>query len=437
MDTTDLFASGSSLAIACFVGLAIGIERTITTRGLPSRLGMRDFILVAILAFISSMLRNESPQIWPLAFGGVLGYALIVTVFENLKGSPGLVSVIAFPITFLIAGLVNFNVNLWFIATLLFLMLLVMGLKEQLHNFSEDFSKSELIDFATLIAISITITPLIPKNAALPVPFIDYVNGAWQASFHHISVSVFWKVVVMVSFMSFGAHFITKYIKGKSALVLATYFGGLVSSIATIMLLLRKDPTGAKRELNEREVFLGFVSANTGSLTKDVVVFFAVLGPAAFEKFAFPMVSSVVMFAAISVYYFFHAAAIEDEIKITDRPLPMKFIAKFSFVFACVMVFMAIVTHYLGTGATVLASYLSAIISSAASLAAVGNSLLNNEISVDIAGWSALASMMGSICAKYFFIANRVGWLKLRFAAPVAALGLYGFFSMWVALHHS
>ena len=226
MDTLDLFASGSSLAIACCVGLAIGMERTITTRGLPSRMGARDFVLVAIFAFISSMMRHESPEVWPMAFVGVLGYALIMTVFENMTESPRMVSVIAFPITFLIAGLVNFNVSTWFIATLLVVMLLVMGLKDQLHAFAESLRKEEIVDLAILIAIVATITPLIPSNAALPVPLFSYMDGAWQTSFHPISVAVFWKVVVMVSSLSFAAHFITKHLKGKSTLLLSTFVAG-------------------------------------------------------------------------------------------------------------------------------------------------------------------------------------------------------------------
>ncbi|GAB0056972.1 hypothetical protein SIID45300_01290 [Candidatus Magnetaquicoccaceae bacterium FCR-1] len=433
MENKELLHLGANLAVACFIGLAIGLERSITKRGMERRLGIRDFILVAIMAFISSMLQVKSPLIWPVAFAGVLGFSLVITYFENMKSSPGLSSALSLPITFLMAGLGNLEVDLWFVATLLFVMLLILGMKEQFHTFSENMNRAELIDLAILIAITITITPLIPKDAALPVPLFSYIDGHWSTTFHKINVLIFWKVVIMVSLMSFGSHFITKYIKGRNALLLATFFGGLVSSLATIILLLRKDPSGERKELSPREVFLGFVAANTGSITKDMVVFFAVIGSATFEKYLFPMASTLVLFASITMYSFAHAES--EEIKITDRPLPLSFVTKFSFVFACVMVFMAMVTHYLGSDATVIASFLSGIISSAAALAAVGNSLISNDISLQVGGWSVIAALLGSIFAKYIVIAKRVGWNhSYPFAIPVAALAGVGSLTLWTTL---
>ncbi|MBF0098634.1 MAG: MgtC/SapB family protein [Magnetococcales bacterium] len=432
MESMDLVGSGINILIACFIGLAIGVERTITSQGVNRRIGLRDFIMVSILAFVSSLLRGESPQIWPFAFAGVLGYSLILAVFENMKESKGLVTELSFPITFLVAGLVNFNVNIWFIATLLFLMLLVMGSREQLQGFSANLHKEEIIDLAILIAIAITITPMIPKTAALPVPLFSHSETGWHVIFHPINVSVFWKVVVMVSFMSFGSHFITKYLRGRSALLLATFFGGLVSSLATIILLLSNDPSGAKKPLSPREVFLGYVAANTGSITKDMVVFFLVIGAAAFQNYMFSMTASLVLFASITLYSFAHAES--EEIKITDRPLPIKFIFKFSFVFASVMIAMVMVTHYLGDKATIFASFFSGIISSAAALAAVGNALISNSITPEVAGWSAVAALLGSLTAKYLVIAKAVGWgNSTRYAMPVAALTVVSMSTLWMS----
>ncbi len=434
MEHSDTLHVGVRFIIAVCIGLVIGVERSIAKRGEPHRMGTRDFILISIFAFMASLL-NDHPAVWALSFGVVLLYSVIITVFENIKTISGLTSVLAVPITFLLAAMVNFGVNLWFVATLLFVVVLVLGMKEQFHTFVENFQLFEVVDLAILIAITVTITPLIPANMFLPVPLLDHTGGTWHFVYHHISVATFWKVVIMVSIMSFGAHFITKYIRGKNALLLATYFGGLVSSIATIILLLSKDPEGGKEELAPREVFLGYVSTNTGSITKDMAVFSMVIGTEMFQKYLFPMASCLVLFVVFTMYAFAHAQAGEN-IKITKRPLPLSFVFKFSFVFACIMVLMAMVTHYLGSSATILAAYLSAIISSAASLAAVGNSLVNGDISVQVAGWAAVAAMLGSITPKYFVIAKLLGFQKsLRFAMPVAVLACVGSLTMWMTLN--
>ncbi|WP_130471553.1 MgtC/SapB family protein [Candidatus Magnetaquicoccus inordinatus] len=428
----DTIHIGLRLLVSLAIGFVIGIERTIAKRGSEHRVGARDFMLVSIFSFAASLM-TDKPYVWALAFGIVLLYSLMISVFENMKEVSGLTTVITLPITFILASLINFGVNFWFIATLLFVVILVLGMKEQLHAFSDDFQLFEILDLAILIAITITITPLVPSNLFLPVPLFNYNGGAWSVTFQNISVATFWKVVVMVSIMSFGAHFITKYIKGRNALLLATFFGGLVSSLATIILLLSKDPEGGKEELAPREIFLGFVAANTGSITKDIAVFFLVIGAAAFEKYLFPMVSTLLLFVGFTTYSF--ARAQPGEIKITKRPLPLSFVVKFSFVFACVMVFMAMVTHYLGSGATVLAAFFSGVISSAAALAAVGNSLASGSISVNVAGWSTIAALLGSLTAKYLVIAKMIGWQKSsRFAMPIAALAGVGLTTMWMSL---
>ncbi|MBF0462890.1 MAG: DUF4010 domain-containing protein [Magnetococcales bacterium] len=116
--------------------------------------------------------------------------------------------------------------------------------------------------------------------------------------------------------------------------------------------------------------------------------------------------------------------------------MPIPFIFKFSFVFACVMIFMVLVTHYLGDKATIFASFLSGIVSSAAALAAIGNSLISHDITVSIAGWSAIAALMGSLTAKYFFIASTIGWRRSsRFAIPVAALASVASFTLWTSFN--
>jgi hypothetical protein len=240
-----LFGIGWQLLMALSSGLLIGIERQSNRVAGQKHLGIRDFTLIALLAFIASYLQGYNQYIWPIAFSGVMLLGVVVFVFESLgalhQDGPvsraGITTILSFPIVFLIASLSVFHVEFWLMATVVFIMLILLELKDQWHQFASTIEKHELLDFSILIAIALVITPLIPADAAIKVPLYSFAQHA--LTFQAVNVATFWKVLLMVSFMSFIAHFITKYIRGRNALLLATFFGGLVSSLATIILFLR------------------------------------------------------------------------------------------------------------------------------------------------------------------------------------------------------
>ncbi|MBF0272923.1 MAG: DUF4010 domain-containing protein [Magnetococcales bacterium] len=425
------------------------MERQISNLNKDKRFGLRDYVLVAVLAFISSLFYEATPLAWIVAFFAVVLYSLIPFIFENIgatAGTHGMTSMLAMPVTFAIASLPNLNAQFWIIATIIFVVLLILNLKEKFHTFGYSITHREISDFAILIGLAITITPFIPTDARIPIPIVSLINDSYKVHYNYINVNMLWKVVIMVSLMSFVAHFITKYIKGRNALVLATFFGGLVSSLATIVLLLRDRQEGAEGSeappLTSQEIFLGFVAANTGSIVKDVVVLRMVVGEVLFSQFVLPVVSALVMFFSISAYSFSSqsmSSGESQEIKITDRPLPLNFVFKFSSIFAILIIIMNMVTYYLGNGATVVASFMSGIISSAAAIGSVGTSMLQEGgISGWVAGLSILAALLGSICAKYVVIAKKLGLKNsLHFMLPILALTVVGLSTTWIAFHSS
>ena len=279
------------------VGLAIGTERA-TNSNAPKKVGMRDFALISLLAFITSLFRDEAPVAWLLAFATVSGFSLAIFVVENTRVDTkpvGTTTLLALPLTFAVASLPNFNISFWMVATIVFLLLLLLSLKAHVHSFINTLERREISDFAILIGIAVSITPLIPPGAKLPVPLLDFSGEAMQVTYRYIGVEALWKVVVMVSLMSFMAHFITKYAKGKNALILATFMGGLVSSLATILMLLNNNKTQPQQDTNDggsltrKEIFLGFVAANTGSILKDIIIFRTFVGEEKFAIFPVPI----------------------------------------------------------------------------------------------------------------------------------------------------
>ncbi len=442
MDHT-LVLAGWQLALALFSGIVIGAERQISNRDggkNSTSVGIRDFSIIALVGFVSSYFYTVSPIIWPLAFAGIMLLGIVVFIFESFyrrehsdRARAGITTVLSFPTVFLIASMSVFNTAFWLIATLIFVLLIVLELKDQWHHFIATIERQELFDFSVLIAIALIITPLIPAEAALKIPL--YSIAAHAVTFQQISIAAFWKVLLMVSFMSFIAHFITKYIRGRNALVLATFFGGLVSSLATIILFLRgASATGAHLTGEKlQNTYLAFLAASTGSFFKDLVILFALVPHEFFQKMLLPIASVFLLMVALTLHTFSRARQVED-IRFTNRPLPIHFITKFSAVFSVVMIVMVFVRYYLGSGWLAVASFASGLISSAAALASLGEAFKHAEVSEVMMGVSILLALAGSLIAKYTFIVGRLGfWTSRKFLVPIFGVALVGSLSFYVA----
>jgi len=425
------------------VGLAVGIERAINNRDSVKKISARDFALIAILAFATSFLYPQNQLAWGVAFVAIVGLALTVLVIENVHAGErqtGMTTLLAMPLTFVVASLPNFGANFWVVASIVFVTLLLLHLKEEIAQFIDGLDRREVIDFAILIGIAISITPLIPESAKLEIPLVRIDElPAFHMDHRIIAVHALWSVVVMVSLMSFAAHFITKYAKGRNALVLATFFGGLVSSLATVLMLLRNNGTRRSEAepaengaLTPKEIFLGFVAANTGSIVKNIVAFRMVVGEDAFSDFMLPMAAAMALSVSMSAYAFSIQNKGQDDITLTTRPLPLNFVFKFSATLALLLVAMTMTAYYLGDRAMVLASFLSSIINSAAAMTSIGASLQQDGgISREIAGLAITAAFTGSFVAKYAVIARRLGLkASLPFIVPIVALALVTYGSM-------
>ncbi len=440
----ELLVAGWQLALALITGIVIGAERQINSReggkGSKTSVGIRDFSIISIIAFISSYLYPTAPSVWPIAFAGVMLIGIAVFLFESThrrehtdRARAGITTVLALPTVFLIASLSVFHTQFWLIATLVFVLMIVLELKDQWHHFAESLERQELLDFSVLIAIALIITPLIPHDAVLKVPLYSLSDHA--LAFQAVSIASFWKVLLMVSFMSFVAHFITKYIRGRNALLLATFFGGLVSSLATIILFMRGLDSEDKVSHAEkkRSLYLAFLSASTGSFFKDMVILFALVPLAFFQKMLLPMVSVFLLMVGLTLHTYSKTSGVEN-VRITNRPLPIQFITKFTTVFSIVMILMVFVRYYLGSGWLALASFTSGMVSSAAALASLGEAFRFNEASELVMGASILLALAGSIIAKYCTILFRLGAKASSvFLFPIISAAIVGSIAFYTA----
>lgn len=435
----NLLVTGLQLLLAVVTGIVVGAERQISNQDGRKSIGIRDFSLVALLAFVSSYMYPVNPSVWPLAFAGVMLLGIIVFIFESIgrkeevgpETRSGITTVLALPVVFLVASLAVFNSSFWLVATVLFVLLIILELKDKWHHFVSTIEKSELFDFSMLIAIALIITPLIPAGAILKIPLYSF--SAHMMVFQSIDLATFWKVIMMVSFMSFVSHFITKYVHGRNALLFATFFGGLVSSLATIILFLRGSSADGEAPPPRKNLYLAYLAASTGSLFKDLLILFAIVPFAFFQKILFP-IASVFLLMVVLTLVTFSRAVDEEEVKFTDRPLPLNFITKFSAIFSGVMIVMVFVRFYMGSAWLVLVSFLSGFVSSAATLASLGDAFREHEVTEVALGIGILFALLGSILAKYGVILSHLGFqASRRFFLPIFYMIVLGSLAFYVS----
>ncbi len=453
MESVSYIDHGINLVLSLVVGLAFGIERQHSTRDKANRsYGLRDFMIIAMLGYLASLVHSTSTvsNAWLLTFALVIVYSMISFVLENTarlpEQRPGgltstMTSTMAMPFTFLTASLPNFGIQPWILATVMFLVLLIMNLKAWINTFGSTIEHREISDFAVLIAVAISITPLIPAQAVIPIPLLTWVDGVRQIHYNNLSLAMLWKVVYMVSLMSFIAHFVTKYVRGRKALVLATYFAGLVSALATNVLLHDKakmDPK-AVDYLSARERYVGYCSSNCGAFTRNMIVFRLVIGPELFSQYFFIMFTCLLAFAGLGVYAFKGLPPItgadDQEVRITKRPVPLGFVMKFAGLFACLILVIGAVNFYLGAGATVFATFVASNGNSGAALGALGTSMLQDpSLNGWIAGLSIVAALSGSITSQFVIIAGRIGMgQSIQYLLTILAQWAVGLTCVWIA----
>jgi len=182
-----------------------------------------------------------------------------------------------------------------------------------------------------------------------------------------------------------------------------------------------------------RNLYLAFLAASTGSFFKDLLILFALVPFDFFQKMLLPIASIFLLMVALTLHTFSRARGVED-IRFTNRPLPIHFITKFTTVFSIVMILMVFVRYYLGSGWLAIASFVSGLVSSAASLASLGEAFKHGEASDIVMGISILCALAGSILAKYGVIMARLGfWNSRKFLFPIVSAIAIGALSFYTA----
>ncbi|MFH1107280.1 MAG: DUF4010 domain-containing protein [Candidatus Micrarchaeota archaeon] len=298
------------LVIAAVIGGVIGLEREHTKR--QTLIGLRTFALVSLLGMMLTELSEGYFYIASLV--GLVGvFALMLAFYyfraTHLRHALGLTTAIMLPVTYVFGVMVSLGYVLEAIACAV-LSAYVLLERREFHHFVALVSKREILDGLVFTLIAFVIYPLIPPE---PLRLFGQV----------FSVQSFFLTVVVVSLISFISHIILRFVH-RNAVLYASFLGGLVSSLATVMLFAKGRATGFEA------LRLSFTSSTAGSVLRDFMLL-AFLNTALFDRtlvlFGLPLLGF-----SLLTYYFSRKVDLKKVEMVFRRPISLGFVFEFAFI---------------------------------------------------------------------------------------------------------
>lgn len=382
------------------IGGLIGLEREKKEHHV---IGFRTFALVSFLGMLLVTITQE-PIAFALALAGVFALASLYYYQKTRHIAKwGITTAIMLPTAFILGALVGMGfVVEAVIAAVAAVFLLVEG--KEVHSLTQKVSKDEILDLLLFVIIALVIYPKLPTH---PI----FVLG------EPFNLQFFWTLVVLITGISFGGFILVKYVGGK-ALSLASFFGGVISSLAVVAVMAGK----AKKQTKIIEGVIG--ASGAGSVVGDVLLL-AVIAPLLLP-FVFPLMFA--FFAAFAITAMLHARNSQKfSFEQQTHPLSLKFIAEFAIGFVLVNWIISWVAIH-AKGQLVLTSFAGGILSSTAVLASLGYLFNSGTVNAEEAAFALFAALASSLLAKVFVagIATRKWGEFLKTAGIILAIGAIG-----------
>ena len=187
---------------AMAIGLLIGLERQFKMSDDPQQSllgGIRTFPLLALTGCSAAMLGDLMDSPWGFAIPVATAGAFLVVAYLGTvkKGEIGLTTEVSALLTIII-GVMCYYDQLALAAALGIVVLVLLSLKVELHNFSKMFSQEEIVSVAKFGLMTAIILPILPDKPILPAPFDVLI------------LRNVWLMVVLVTALGMVGYFLKK-----------------------------------------------------------------------------------------------------------------------------------------------------------------------------------------------------------------------------------
>ncbi|MFO0511596.1 MAG: MgtC/SapB family protein [Gammaproteobacteria bacterium] len=208
----------TGVAVALGIGLLIGLERERRKR--DSAVGMAGGLRTHAVVALAGALAMQFPALLLVAAGAMFVGALVVVAYWRSRSvDPGITSEVTLFTTYLLGAYATVQPML--AAAIGVVVALTLLLREALHRFvSRTLTEREVLDMMLLAAAALVLLPLLPDRA---------VDGLGVVNPRRVG-----QLTLLVLAINGLGHIALRWLGPGRGLPLAGFFGGFVSSAATI-----------------------------------------------------------------------------------------------------------------------------------------------------------------------------------------------------------
>ncbi len=285
-------SSAAGFVVAFAVGLLIGVERerrkTDPAVGSPG--GIRTHVVVAL----AGALAVQFPGFWVVVTGAVfIGALVVISYWRDRSVDPGLTSEVTLFTTYLLGALAPPFPELS--GAVGAVIALVLALRSALHRLaSKAMSDREVLDLLLLAASALVILPLMPDRA---------VDSAGVVNPQRI-----WGLTLLVLVMNAVGYLALRTLGPARGLPLAAFFGGFISSIATIGVLGSRTAS----EPNKMLLTAGAAMISSVATPLQLLVLLAAIDPSLLMRWSLPAMVMIATAIASAVVLLRRDGALAD-----------------------------------------------------------------------------------------------------------------------------
>jgi uncharacterized membrane protein (DUF4010 family) len=309
--------------LAFLVGLEF--HHYLRERQHPYKFGStRTCVLLALVGFVLFQLDSSGF----LLVAGLICLSVLLGIYywrQTLQNDYSLFEILIALLVFLI-GPVSIHFPTWFSVLFVVILVLIVGKKPLIHQFSESLASNEIITLAKFLVICGVVLPLLPDTQILTKLPISYVQA--------------WIAVIVVSGFSYLSYLAQTYFFKSRGLLLTGLLGGLYSSTAISVVIGRQ--AQAMPEDRSRVSSALIIATAMMYLRLLLILFF--LDIRAGKLLLWPFAGLIVLSCITSLILIYKYKPLSSlaQSNITQHPLELSTALVFAFMF----VFFAFITQY-------------------------------------------------------------------------------------------
>ncbi len=373
------------IIISLLIGVIIGLEREHWRVEKKIYAGVRTFAITCVTGAIVTILIDYT-SIWLLVITTMLIAFLSASIVYSanlVKGKSGLTTAISLFFTYLIGIIVAYGFYLVGIITALIITFLLIE-KKPLHSFAEKLSEGDISSALKFIAVAFVLYPIVPDEPIFGIISLKYAI----------------MIVVLVSFISFVSYIAMKKIGPQGGIPYSGFFGGFVSSVATIVAL---SEISRKRPVLKDSAYIGVMLAVVSMIISNLVIALVVDTSARTVSIMMPplFIMGIVAMAFV-IKKRKSILNLQESIDI-GSPFALGPAFKFGAIFTIFLIVANYANEYAGSEGTYVAA-IGGIISSSAVTASVAALAFTGSVSFHVAAETAVLAGIISTLSKIIYI---------------------------------